>query len=104
MALDEAGKRFELLLDQIDRRLVLELAGALVELRNTVADEDFRLVHGERVEEDQRLAQIILYARTTERSRRSRLNRDRLADERLIRQTRNPVQRIFQSTGNREIV
>src|SRR4051794_18351443 len=103
MAHDEAGKRFELLLDEIDRRLVLELAG-LVELRSTVADENLRLVEGERIEEDQRFAQVVLNARAAERSRRCRLNRDGLADERLIRQTRHPIECILQSAWNGEVV
>src|SRR5690348_8697551 len=87
MALDEAGERFELLLDEITRGIVLQLAGLLIEFRGATPDEDLRLVQGERIEEDHRLAQLILNARPAERPRRGRLNRDRLAGERLVLQT-----------------
>src|SRR5262245_2923163 len=104
VALDERRERLELLLEQAARGLVLELAGLLVEARGAAADEDFRLVQRERVEEAQHLAQVVLNARPADRAGRRRLDGDRLADERLLFQTRHPVERILQSARQREIV
>src|SRR5262245_27249738 len=104
VALDERRERLELLLEQAARGLVLELAGLLVEARGAAADEDVRLVQRERVEEAQHLAQVVLNARPADRAGRRRLDGDRLADERLLFQTRHPVERILQSARQREIV
>jgi hypothetical protein len=46
-ARDEDRERGELLLDEVARGFVLDLAGLLVELGGAIADEDFRLVERE---------------------------------------------------------
>src|SRR5262249_2707604 len=101
---DEGRKRRELLLDEAARGLVLELAGLLIEFGREVADEDLRLVEREGVEKHHRLAQIVLHARTAERSGRSRLQRHRLAGEGLVLQPRHPVDGVLEPAGNAKIV
>src|SRR5262245_65669722 len=78
VALDEGREGVELLLDQPARGLVLELAGLLVEPRRAAADENFRLVQREGVEETQHLAQVVLNAGAAHRPGRGRLDGDRL--------------------------
>src|ERR1700691_5948335 len=88
---DELGERGELLLDEAHGLLVLDLTGLVVDALRAVADEDFRLVQRERIEEHHGAPQIVLHAGAADRAGRRRLQRDRLADERLIRQPRYPV-------------
>ena len=54
----------ELLADETDRLLVGDLARLGIDPRRAIADEDFRLVEGERVEKDHHPAQIVLHAAT----------------------------------------
>src|SRR5580658_4383976 len=101
---DELGESRKLLLDESDGWLVGDLAGLIIDALGAVADEDLRLVQGHRVEEHHRAAQIVLHAGTADRARRGRLQRDRLSDERLVLQPRDPVDRILESSRNAEIV
>src|SRR5262247_4819352 len=84
VALDEVRERFELLLDQAARGLVLEFAGLLVEASSAATNENLRLVQRQRVEEHHHLAQVVLNARAAHRTWRCRLDGDRLANERLV--------------------
>src|SRR4051812_18613786 len=72
-SLDELPKALQLLLDEIARGLVFDLAGLVVELGREIADEDFWLVERERVQKHQRLAQIVLHPPAAQRSGRSGL-------------------------------
>ena len=62
---DERLERRELLLDEIDRGLVLELP-ALVELGLSHADKHFRFVERDGVEIVHHLAEIVLHARAAD--------------------------------------
>src|SRR3974377_349097 len=81
---DEFGEALELLADDLSRRLILYDPLRLVHLGIRERDHDFRPVEDHRVQEDQRLAKMVLSARTAENARRSRLDRHRLAAEWLI--------------------
>src|SRR5262245_65869832 len=102
VALDEVRERFELLLDQAARGLVLEFAGLLVEASSAATNENFRLVQGQRVEEAQHLAQVVLHAPAAHRPGRRRLDGERRADARLLLQPRYPVARVLQAARQRE--
>src|SRR5258708_21687410 len=80
---DESLEARELLRDELDAGLVGEFH-LVVELGMRGADEDFRRVEREGVEEHHRLAQVILHARAAHRAARRRLDRDRLVLERLV--------------------
>src|SRR6266700_6196506 len=83
---DELGEGSELLLDEIARGFLLQLASLLVDLRRAAADENLRLVENEGIEKHHRAAHIVLHPGTADRTGRRRLKGDRLAGERLVRQ------------------
>src|SRR5262245_51179846 len=90
VTLDEFCECLELLLDQVARGLVLYLAGLLIDLLAATADENFRLVESECVEKHHYPPQVVLHAAAPERPGRGRLERHRLAGERLVLQARQP--------------
>src|SRR5262245_55594483 len=101
---NEFLERFQLLLYQIARRLVLQFSGLLIELRRAVPYKDLWLVEGERVEEHHHSTQVILNASTTKRPGRGRLDGDWLSCKRLVRHARDPVDRILEAPRKREVI
>src|SRR5712672_2772389 len=71
---DEFHESRQLLLDEVARGFILQLAGLLVDLRSAAADENLRLVEHEGVQKHHRLAQIVLHPRTAHRTGRCRLS------------------------------
>src|SRR5690349_20508834 len=86
---DEFREAFELLLDEIARRLIGQFT-LVVDLVLHRADENLRPIEDKRVEEHHRLTQMILHARAAKRAHRGGLDRDRLACEGLVRKARDP--------------
>src|SRR3954468_12968839 len=74
VSLDELRECLKLLLDEVARGLVLDLAGLLVEFLGATANENFRLVERQRVEEHHHPPQVVLHAAAAERPRRHRLD------------------------------
>src|ERR1700733_11019397 len=101
---DEFCESLELLLDEADGLLVLDLAGLVVDACRHIADEDFRLVHGHRVEKDHAAAQVVLHAAAAENAGPGGLHRHRLTGERLVGHPRYPVDGILQAARDRVIV
>src|SRR5262245_54329140 len=85
VARDELREGFELLLEEVSGGVVFELARLVVKLSRASANEDFRFVEREGIEKDHHAAQVVLHATAAERTRRGRLDRDRLAGKRLVR-------------------
>src|SRR6516164_7336900 len=81
---DELGESDKLLLDEAYRLLVFDLAGLVIDFLRDVADENFRLVHRQRVQEDHAATHVILHAAAAENASRSRDQRNRLVGEGLI--------------------
>src|SRR6516162_2825862 len=73
---DELGESDKLLLDKADRLLIFDLPGLLIDFLRHIADENFRLVHRQRVEKDHGAAQVILHPPAAEDAGRGRDQRD----------------------------
>src|SRR5262249_37103982 len=87
---DEFGKSGQLLLDEAYRLLVFDLSGLVIDPLRHIADENFRLVHRQRVEKDHAAAQVVLHAAAAENASRGGDQRNRLIDEGLIGDARYP--------------
>src|SRR6516164_9123309 len=92
---DKLGERGKLLLDKADRLLVFDLPRLFVDALRYIADENFRLVHRQRVEKDHAAAQVILHPPAAENAGRGRDQRDWFIGEGLIRKARHPIDRVF---------
>src|SRR5215831_12733447 len=103
-ATDEFLEAGELLLDDVDRGLVLELERLFVEFLLRHADEDLRPIEHEPVEKYHALAQVILHASAAERTPSGRLQCDRLVGKRLVLQAGDPINCVLETAGNRVIV
>src|ERR671937_505298 len=83
-AADELFEAGKLKPDHVDRRLIHELDGLLVELLRRKRDDHLRPAEQKRIDRSQRLAQVILHARAAENATGGRLQRHWLVLERLI--------------------
>src|ERR1044071_2907652 len=92
-ALDELSEGRKLLLDQIDRALVGQLA--VGELRGRHVDDHLGLAEQLRVDRLHDHAQVILHARAAQQSRCGRLDAHRLVLERDLLIARQPVDRVL---------
>src|SRR5688572_3344172 len=101
---DELRKRRKLLLDEVLRLRVLDLAGLIVDACRAVADENLRLVERERIEKHHGPSQVVLHAPAAERPGSSRLQGDRLADEGLVLQAGYPVDGVLQRAGDAGVI
>ena len=102
-----AGERLEggeLLLDQVDRGLVLELERLLVELLRREGDDDLGAAEQDGVDRGERHAQVILHARAAEDAAGAGLQHDRLVLERLVLHPRHPVDGVLEPARDRPIV
>src|ERR671936_1024397 len=103
-AADELFEAGELKLDHVDRRLILELDGLLVELLRRKRDDHLRPAEQKRIDRSQRLAQVTLHPRAAENTAGGRLQRHRLVLERLILHARDPVDGILQPARDRPVI
>src|SRR4051794_15454723 len=94
---DELLEAREMLLDEVDGRLILQLE-LVVELGIGAANEDFRPREGDRLEEHHHLAPLVLDAPAAKRPEARRLDRHGLVLERLVLDTRDPVDGVLQTT------
>src|SRR3954451_878866 len=101
---DKLLKFRKLLLDEVDADLILELERLLVEFLLRHADENLRLVERQCVKKDTGLAERILQAPAAERPAGHRLDRDRLADKRLVLDARQPIDRILEAARDAVVV
>src|SRR5262245_16197686 len=92
--MDEFLEARELLLDEVDGRLILELE-LVVELGVRETNEDLRPQEDVCLEEHEHLTPLVLHAATSERPRGCGLDRHRFVLERLILGPRHPVDRIL---------
>src|SRR5262245_18731142 len=104
MARDELREGLELFLEEVSSAVVLEFARLVVKLGRASANEDFRFVEREGIEEDHHAAQVVLDATAAERTRRGRLDRDRFPGKWLVRQARHPIDGILKPAGEGEVV
>src|SRR4051812_2338789 len=104
MLTDELFETIELQLDHILGRLIGELERLLVEFLGRESDEYLGPDEDYGFDGRQRLAQMILHARAAENTAGAGLDRHRLALERVILQTRGPVDRVLQASGDRPVV
>src|SRR5262249_17413078 len=93
----------ELLLDEVDRGLILELE-LVVEFGLCHADEHLRSQEHVRVEKYKDLTPLILDARSPQRPAGRRLDCNRLVLERLILEPREPVDRVLQPARQAGVV
>jgi hypothetical protein len=68
VALDKLGEGLQLLGDELARGLVFECAGLVIQFCSAAADEDFRFVQGQGIQEHHHAAQIVLDAAAAERA------------------------------------
>src|SRR4051794_8645697 len=103
-AANELFKGRELLLDQVDRGLILELERLLVELLRGKRDEDLGAPEQQGVDRGERLPQMILHAGSAQNAAGGGLERDRLVLEWLVLHARHPVDGILQAAGDRPVI
>jgi 2-keto-4-pentenoate hydratase/2-oxohepta-3-ene-1,7-dioic acid hydratase in catechol pathway len=100
---DQLFETGELLLDQIDSALVLQLQ-LVVEFLPGEGDDHLGPAEQHNVDRGQRLPQVVLHACAAEETGRGRLQRHRLAGERLVLHARYPIDRVLQHAGYRPVV
>jgi hypothetical protein len=93
---NELREGLELLLEKVSGGVVFELASLVIELSRASANEDFRFVEREGIEEDHHAAQVVLHATAAERTRRGRLDRDRLAGKGLENRASSSIVALMQ--------
>src|SRR5882724_5702725 len=99
---DELAERGKLLLDQVDRGLILQRT--VGELVRRHVDDHLGLAEQLRVDRLHDHAEVILHARTAQEAGRRRLDADRLVLDRNLLVAGDPVDGVLQTARDRPIV